>query len=277
MKQSIRHISQKLKKLALIVMLFFTFSPYIYAQNVLELVNQNATESYNYCGIGHNAYISFDVTSKDSGNIKPCRHSLNIKIALNNTDYPLNSKLDFNDKKWNIGTIYVFASNVHLPDDIFYFKFSGFMKILEHSEGTLKLAFDFRILDNKVISDTLNQFYKGERTFKRNDTIAITLLDSTTNNNFVLDDTHTKITAYDKSNKLLWQTIPQNDSVFQNEYLHNYRTDHPIIIYYSFDSPPMYKEIEPKKSKKVIEIQYNNSQTGCLDLVTGKFHFEGQD
>lgn len=99
----------------------------------------------------------------------------------------------------------------------------------------------------------------------------VRLVDSSTNNAFVLDSTHVYITAYNKTGGVLWKTDPWKDNKIEV-----YRTNRPIIVDMMFGADPGYFD-KSKKGEKVIWIRYINTQFGFIDLKTGKFYFEGQD
>jgi hypothetical protein len=101
----------------------------------------------------------------------------------------------------------------------------------------------------------------------------VIIVDPITNNYYVLDSTHTSITAYNNSKQIIWKTNPRKDN-----HLSEYRHPNPVITYYQIGKLPenVYGSIN-KKGEKVIFISYSNSQFGFLDLKTGKFMYEGQD
>ena len=101
----------------------------------------------------------------------------------------------------------------------------------------------------------------------------VIIIDSITNNYYVLDSTHTIITAYNSSKQIIWKTNPRKVN-----HLSEYRHQNPVIIYYKIGKLPdnIYGSLS-KKGEKVIFISYSNSQFGFLDLKTGKFTYEGQD
>jgi len=98
----------------------------------------------------------------------------------------------------------------------------------------------------------------------------VKILDSLTNNYYILDSSHIYITAYDKAGKILWKADPYIDSK-----LEEYRVTRPVIVNLKFiTSHWCYHGDDPKKT---IWINYNNTQAGYIDLNSGKFHFCGQD
>lgn len=117
---------------------------------------------------------------------------------------------------------------------------------------------------------------------------SFSLYDFATQRKYVLDSTHTIISAFDKVGKLIWSTNPYKDS-----HLQEYRTKSPYIRYMAFTtekiSPHLTTRcgfrlsIQEKYSRyyatsiRVIVISYNNSQFGVIDLESGKFCFYGQD
>jgi hypothetical protein len=95
----------------------------------------------------------------------------------------------------------------------------------------------------------------------------VKLIDSLTNNYFILDSAHIEITAYDKTGNMIWKTNPHKDNALQD-----YRTKNPFIVNFSFMTDHWCSG-----KNKVISISYINSQFGYLELKTGNFHFCGQD
>ncbi len=101
----------------------------------------------------------------------------------------------------------------------------------------------------------------------------VIIIDSITNNYYVLDSTHTTITAYSYSKQIIWKTNPRRDN-----HLPEYRRPNPVITYYQigeYSNNRVGNLI--KRGEKVISIGYSNSQFGLLVLKTGKFIFLGQD
>ena len=100
-----------------------------------------------------------------------------------------------------------------------------------------------------------------------------TITYSITINYFELDTTHTIITAFSKSNQIIWNTNPRQASS-----LPNYRHKNPTIRYFQIGElgRNLYGSIN-KKGERVLFISYSNSQFGFLDLKTGTFTYEGQD
>ena len=101
---------------------------------------------------------------------------------------------------------------------------------------------------------------------------SIKLIDSTTNNYFILDSTHTIIECFDTSGKSMWKTNPHKDNK-----LDNYRTDKPYIVYFEFTNDYWCAEGFVEKGQAVIAISYVNTQFGVVNLKTGEFRFCGQD
>jgi hypothetical protein len=110
------------------------------------------------------------------------------------------------------------------------------------------------------------------------------LTDSSTNFKFVLDSAHIYVTAYNSVGDILWKTDPWKDNNIKI-----YRTKRPIIVNMVFGVNPGYSDEDlqfdtntgysdsAKKGKKVIWIQYINTQAGFIDLKTGAFHFMWQE
>jgi hypothetical protein len=99
---------------------------------------------------------------------------------------------------------------------------------------------------------------------------VVVIHDPVTKNDYVLDATHTVITAYDPLKRMLWRINPRI-----NNHLSAYRHPNPVITYYQLDNAP---DITPGSAReKVIYISYSNSQFGYIELQKGKFIYQGQD
>jgi len=126
--------------------------------------------------------------------------------------------------------------------------------------------------DSAWVND-LNGHTSWDSRTKSKEGKQVIIIDSTTNNYYVLDSTHTTITAYNNSKQMIWKTNPRKDN-----HLSEYRHPNPVITYYQIREFPNngFGNLI-KKGEKVIFIDYSNSQFGFLDLKTGKFTYEGQD
>jgi hypothetical protein len=110
------------------------------------------------------------------------------------------------------------------------------------------------------------------KNFKIRTKDIVKLVDSVTSNYFILDSNKIFITAYDKSNKIIWRTDP-----YKNDSIPEYRTKRPFIIYFVFGKSPDYFSNKIKEGLKVIWITYNNTQFGFIDIRNGKYYYCGQD
>jgi len=126
--------------------------------------------------------------------------------------------------------------------------------------------------DSAWVND-LNGHTSWDSRTKSKEGKQVIIVDSITNNYYVLDATHTIITAYNNSKHIIWKTNPR-----KKNHLSEYRHPNPVITYYQIGKFPdnMYGSIN-NKGEKVIFISYSNSQFGFLDMKTGKFTYEGQD
>lgn len=98
----------------------------------------------------------------------------------------------------------------------------------------------------------------------------VTLTDTATNFNYILDSSHIFVTAYNDKGDSLWKTDPWKDNGVSA-----YRTKRPIIVDIFIGK---LGDLYPaKKDDRVIWITYNNTQFGYLDLKTGAYRFCGQD
>ena len=127
--------------------------------------------------------------------------------------------------------------------------------------------------DNKD-SAWINDFegnYVWDSRSKSKDGKTLTIIDSLTNNYYILDSLHTTIIAYNQSKQILWMTDPRKANSIPE-----YRHKNPDITYFKIKQiEHNYNEIF-NKGERAIYIIYSNSQFGFLDLNTGKFIFLGQ-
>jgi hypothetical protein len=96
----------------------------------------------------------------------------------------------------------------------------------------------------------------------RSDGIPRVLKDPKTGVRYVLDSAHIYIEATNEHGKTIWKTDPWKDNK-----LPAYRTNRPIVV-----SIGIGKE-NWTDGKTAILLSYNNTQTGYIDLFTGKFTF----
>jgi len=120
---------------------------------------------------------------------------------------------------------------------------------------------------------------------------TMVLHDFATRRDYVLDCTHTLLCAYDFNGNLVWATDPWKDNNIRE-----YRTKRPFIIDISFvhldpsgwihsdnfrswnaNSTDDYFSTQIGKGIRVLNISYNNSQWGWINLENGKYFFAGQD
>jgi len=124
--------------------------------------------------------------------------------------------------------------------------------------------------DSAWIND-LNGHLIWDSRSKSKDGKAITLLDSITNNYYILDTSHTIICAYNSLDHMLWKTNPRKDSS-----LPDYRHKNPIISFFKLGKLSSDSWDGHKEGEMVIFICFSNSQSGFIDLKTGRFTFGGQ-
>jgi hypothetical protein len=125
--------------------------------------------------------------------------------------------------------------------------------------------------DSAWIND-FNGHYVWDSRSKSKEGKTLTIVDSITSNFYVLDTSHTIVTAFNKSNEIMWKTNPREDNS-----LFEYRHKNPTITYFKINTIGWNVPGRYKKGDRMISIRYSNSQFGFLDLKTGKFIFEGQD
>jgi hypothetical protein len=139
----------------------------------------------------------------------------------------------------------------------------------------LKKIREHELHKNNKDSAWINDFdghYKWDSRSKSKEGKTLTISDSITNNYFVLDASHTIVTAFNKSQELMWKTNPREDNS-----LHEYRHKNPTITYFKINAIRWNVAGRYKEGDRMISIRYSNSQFGFLDMKTGKFIFEGQD
>jgi hypothetical protein len=78
------------------------------------------------------------------------------------------------------------------------------------------------------------------------------------------------VCAISKEGRILWNKNP-----FQDARLEPYRFSQPQIIYVGPAQKWMLERVRSKSD--FIQIQYNSTQTGILNILTGEFEFMGQD
>jgi len=87
------------------------------------------------------------------------------------------------------------------------------------------------------------------------------LVDPKTQISYYLESDGRHISAIDRSGKILWHRDPFNDAG-----LWPYRLSKPVITYFKFGP-----------NKQAIDLSFNSSQFGSLDMATGTFQWNGQD
>jgi hypothetical protein len=98
------------------------------------------------------------------------------------------------------------------------------------------------------------------------------LTDSVSHYSFTLDSSHIYVTAYDSLHKQLWKTDPYPDNKITP-----YRTKRPVIVNIFIGDSKLQIDSPDVKNRKVLWIQYSNTQFGYLELLTGKYDWMGQD
>ncbi len=140
---------------------------------------------------------------------------------------------------------------------------------------------------NRVASQT-NYHYDINGSLFLESGQSFSMYDFATQRKYVLDSTHTIISAFDKLGKLIWSTNPHKDNG-----LKEYRTQKPFIRYMAFSTvsiTPLHitkcgfrLSFQEKYSRfyvnsiRVIDISFNNSQFGVIDPESGKFCYYGQN
>ncbi len=97
---------------------------------------------------------------------------------------------------------------------------------------------------------------------------AKTYRDAETGIFFYLESDGRHVAAISPDGKLLWNRDP-----FADAHLEFYRTDKPQIVRIGKPIARMTRGT----TNRVILINYNSTQTGTLDMQTGKFEYLGQD
>jgi hypothetical protein len=134
----------------------------------------------------------------------------------------------------------------------YYFLFSLLLPIIIWGQDTLKFNNDGQ---DKLIGGFHILPKPGS---------SIKLLDTLTNNTFVLDSAHIVIRGYNKESVLLWTTNPYYDNKIDD-----YKTNQPIVVNFylvTIQGPD-------NKLYNTLSVVYNNSFFGNVDLNNGAFHF----
>jgi hypothetical protein len=168
-------------------------------------------------------------------------------------------QLSFAQKNGNSNDSIIMRDGARIADSIFLLMNGGDTNKLNHMSKTV------------WIYDGQGNVIGGSK-MKKGTQTSVKLIDSLTSNYYILDSTHIFVTAYDKSNKIIWKTDPYIDNAIEE-----YRTIRPIIINWGFGKSPNYFPKEIKEGLKVIWITYNNTQYGFIDIRTGKYYWCGQD
>ncbi len=95
---------------------------------------------------------------------------------------------------------------------------------------------------------------------------SVIIVDSVTQNRFILDTSHINIYALNAKGDTLWHTDPWKDNNIME-----YRVKRPVIVDFGFAANTW------ASKKEVIWIVYINTQFGIIDKATGKFTWLGQD
>ena len=106
---------------------------------------------------------------------------------------------------------------------------------------------------------------------------SIILFDKITHTKYVLDSTHTQVTAIDSNGIKLWQTNPWRKYLSSNT-----RAKQPTIDVFLFSTiTDDWAKIDswPKKDDEVIAISYygNHGPFGVINKNTGEFCYQGMD
>lgn len=150
-----------------------------------------------------------------------------------------------------------------------------------------KFLYAFFFIPLLSLSQT-NYYYGYNGTLYLVPGAKVTFHDFATSRKYVLDSSHTVISAFDSNGQLIWSTNPIKDNGIKE-----YRTKQAYIDYISFKTEDMgftpqwrhlfFRTIQEyyantlNPTLRVISISYNNSQFGVLNMDNGKFVFYGQD
>lgn len=98
------------------------------------------------------------------------------------------------------------------------------------------------------------------------DKLPRTIIDPKTQVKFTLDSSHIYVEARDKNGRALWKTDAWKDNK-----LPAYRFERPLIIDFSLSND------KHTNFQDAIVVEYESTQTGYLNIHTGRFRFIGQD
>lgn len=106
--------------------------------------------------------------------------------------------------------------------------------------------------------------------------------DSITGNSFLLDSTHTIVTAISKTGDTLWQTDPWKDKLNKNPYPYYrlYGDERPIIMLMDIVDTSFINSLLSNRVKTIIpgvSLVFDNSQMCILTGENGSYIYMGQD
>ena len=159
-----------MNKIIVFAVSLFTLVNFAHGQiNILDLTNQNNTTETSWYK-GNNIYATISITTyqkdlKDENN--DLSHNLTIYFK-NITNYPIHTRLKLGSFQDSINCLYMFDKPKVFGSDNLLLKYEGFIEVLEKTNNTLKLNFDLVPIDEK--GKKFRYHYKGERTFKRDET-----------------------------------------------------------------------------------------------------------
>lgn len=205
-------------------------------------------------------------------------HNANTVVCIKMTTSELTGLI----YKMNMRTILTFLI-ISTSYQVSYTQKNGISNDSIMMEKAMKIADSLLLLEHPNDSNTLYKEHQAIWEYERQEAItgvygkekkgkSVKLIDSLTNNYYILDSTHIYIAAFNKSGKAIWKTDPYKDNSIRE-----YRTKRPVIIHYGFGVSPNYFPDRIKEGSKVIWITYSNSQFGFIDLNTGKYYWCGQD
>lgn len=127
------------------------------------------------------------------------------------------------------------------------------------------LQFEKRMVAAGTKEDEMEAY---RRDILRSMYFPIRITDTQTGNTYEVQKDRRTIMAKDKGGKILWKINPFVDAKLQP-----YRCKHPIIQYFGMPLTPLKSEAR----HHTLQVSFNSTQSGGIDINNGAFTWWGQD
>jgi hypothetical protein len=127
------------------------------------------------------------------------------------------------------------------------------------------LQFEKRMVAAGTKEDEMEAY---RRDILRSMYFPIRITDTQTGNTYEVQKDRRTIIAKDKGGKILWKINPFVDGKLQP-----YRFKHPIIEYFGMPFTPLKSEAR----HRTLQVSFNSTQSGGIDINNGAFAWWGQD